>query len=152
LNTGCFGSRLVTGKELTLFAVLLLCVCSAVLLQLPAPVGVLLSHEHQQHDAGSDAVSDSAASLSSGTIAKTDAASDNGMVNQQDTTAQQQPEQQQQQLALISRSTLVQLMQRCNGSEVRQQAYCAGLLPRLEEAAALLDELARYMGGSSCCL
>jgi hypothetical protein len=65
----------------------------------------------------------------------------------QDVDSQRQPpaDQQQQQVVLTTRSVLALLLQRCNDSSVRQQTYFEGLLPRLAEAAALLDELARWV-------
>jgi hypothetical protein len=127
----------------------------AVLLELPAPVSVLISGSMQQQQLQqlqqqpvSAAYTVEAAPSSSSSSTPATGKAPESSADPQDAEpkqpADQQP-QQQQQFVLASRSVLVQLLQRCSDSSVRQQAFCAGLLPRLAEAAGLLDELARWV-------
>jgi hypothetical protein len=117
-----------------------------VLLELPAPVSVLLSYKQQQQQQHTSGIQAEGIAVSlSGNRQPAVAGTCEAAADQQGSSAQQQPDQQQQQqLVLATRSTLVQLLLRCSDSSVRQQVYCAGLLPRLRDAAALLDEFARW--------
>jgi hypothetical protein len=134
-----------------LFGIITFCVF-AVLLELPAHVNVLISghtqQQIQQQHVPVPHVEDAAASSNGSSMPATAEAlatsTDQQGVNSQRQEPADQQQQQQQQLVLASRSVLVRLLQRCSDSIVRQQVYCAGLLPRLAEAAALLDELARW--------
>lgn len=117
----------------------------AVLVQLPQPLDQLLQQDHdtkpnsvdvnpaQQLTSASDAASDMPATSSDGDHSSSGASSH---------------------VLPVTRSLLAQLMQRCSNTSVRQQVYLEVLQPKLEEATALLNKLARCVLQSAvyCCM
>lgn len=126
-------------------------------LDLPAPVSQLLSKQQTAHAAAAGVAAEHAAAAKTTDVTHpfSDAAGPpmrgikmplgcNPQQEQQQEQQQQQG-QQHQQLVLVPESVLVQLLQRCNDAAVRQLAHEAGLQPKLRRAAALLDQLARWV-------